>query len=353
MPLSDNLKRNLKLGVGVTISVVALWFVFRDVKFADLITAFKTVDIGWLLVCTALFYLSMYLRSVRWALLFRPNYRISSRRLFPPMMIGFAYNSVYPARLGEFARSFLVGKREGTGFPMAFTTVFSERVFDSVVLLSLLVGSLQLLPPIDPTLAIQGVPLAGLMQKLQIVCGVLVGGVLFMMIPGIERRLVAVVEWVPAIPDGISAKIINIIRGVVRGFEAVRDWRNLFGIVFWSLAVWLLAAASNWALAKGMPGVTQISFVQSVALLVLIGLAIMIPASPGYWGLFEAGCVFGLKVLGVTENTSQAMAYALVMHLVQYLPIVAIGFGFAARDHVKVTKIEPNEESAEPAKASD
>lgn len=359
MPVLLFLRRQAKLIVGAAVSIIALWFVFRQVNLRELYEAVKAIDPWWLLASLALFYTSMYIRAVRWALLFRPKFRIPSRRLFPPMMIGFAFNSILPARVGEFVRAFVVGKRENTGMPTALTTVFSERIFDSVTLLSLLVVSLLILPPIDPAMTvamgkftITGADLANGMTKLQIICGILVGGVLFMMIPGIEKRLVGVVEWVPAIPDGISAKVINIIRGVVGGFEAIRDWRNLIAVIFWSLSVWLLAGASNWALAKGMPGVSGIGFLQSCALLTLIGLAILIPASPGYWGLFEAGCVFGVKALGVTDNISQATAYALVMHLVQYVPIVVIGLAFAAKDQVKVTKIDAHAEEAHAEEAN-
>ena len=71
-------------------------------------------------------------------------------------------------------------------------------------------------------------------------------------------------------------------------------------------------------------------------LVTMIGFAVLIPAAPGYWGLYEAGGVFSLIVLGVvsTSNQSTAFAVTLMTHLVQYIPIVAIGLYFAGRAHI-------------------
>ena len=77
------------------------------------------------------------------------------------------------------------------------------------------------------------------------------------------------------------------------------------------------------------------NLLHGTALVALIGIFIMIPAAPGYWGLYEAGGIFSLVAMGVTQDQSLALAYTLMIHLVQYVPLVAIGLYYAVRSQVR------------------
>ncbi len=344
-------KKHITLAVGTAVSLACLVWVFSGIDFKQLWIAVKSISPMWLAVSTALFMFTMYLRAVRWAWLFRPKHDIPAGRIFPPLMIGFAFNAIMPARAGEFMRAYLVGKNEKTGVPAALSTVLAERIFDSVTLLSCLAISLTLLPEIDPKLTVEigkfkitGAMLAPAMKALVISCGVLVGGVIFIMIPGVEGFLVRTIERMRFIPDGIRFKLSSFLQEVIAGFASIRDFKTLAQVVATSISLWVLIAVSNLTLAYGMDGVGHMTFLQSLAILVLIALAILVPASPGYWGLFEVGCVFSLKVLGIQDDLNKAMAYALVMHAVQFLPIVAVGLAYAAAGHVNIREVEAEAE---------
>jgi len=343
------MKQKITLLIGIAISIACLIWVFKDVDLAQFGHALKSVNIFWLIASIVLFHLSMWLRAVRWGLLFKPNHQLSGRQLLRPMMIGFAFNSILPGRVGEFVRAFYVGTKRGTGWPTAMATVVSERIFDGTMLLILLAASMAMMPEIDPDLkvtfgkyTVEGSMLQPLINKIIIGCCVLVGGVIFLMLPGVERLLVRLIEGVSLVPQGISGKIVEIVRGVIRGFEAVRDPKNLIAIIAYSFAVWLLVAASNIVLAWGVSGIEKMSVLQSIAIVSMIAVFILIPAAPGYWGLFEAGVIFGLKVLSIQDDVSIATAYAILMHLVQYVPIVIVGMFFAAQDNVRVKKVDPD-----------
>ncbi len=340
----NNMKQKITLVVGALVSFACIYWVLKDVHLSDFKAAVLSTHPLALLASLFFFYWSMYLRAARWGLLFRPNYQLSGRKLIRPIMICFAFNSIMPGRVGEVVRAFYVSKREETGLPIALATVVSERIFDGVTLLLFLAVSLAFLPPIDPNVrvemgkfVIQGSMLGPLVNKIIVACLILAGGVISLLIPPVERLLAAAIRGFPAMPEGLALKLVEIIRGVVQGFESVRNLRNLAGVVGYSLLLWLLVAVANLALAYGMTGVQNLSLLQSMAIVTLIGIFILIPAAPGYWGLFEAGCVFALKVLGVQSDQTIAFSYAVVMHLVQFVPIVVIGLFFAAQSHVQVT----------------
>ena len=337
------MRQRIVLLVGCVISAGSLYLVFRDVDFGELARAVGSFELVWLIPSGFFFYLSMYLRGARWAVLFRPDYRLSGVRLFRPLMIGFAFNSILPARVGEFVRAIYVGSREGTGFPLAMTTVVAERAIDGVTLLAFLGGALALLPDIDPNtrVAFWGVELGGetldfcVRQTTRWSLG-LVAAVVIFMIPAVPRGLARLLRSLPYLSAPAAETSAGLVLSAARGLEAIRSLRNLVIVLGYSILVWGLIAVSNLTLAYGFQGLEGMTVTHAFAIVALIAVFIIIPAAPGYWGLFEAGVIFGLKVFDIQHDESIGTAYALVLHLLQYVPIVAIGLFFAAQAQVRV-----------------
>ena len=101
----------------------------------------------------------------------------------------------------------------------------------------------------------------------------------------------------------------------------------------------------------------KMNLAQAEAQMVITAIFITIPAAPGYWGLFEAGIIFSSLVLGVVTAGQQslALAYALVVHLVQYIPLVVMGLIFAWQLQMKpagLAEIEMETEGREAPAAS-
>lgn len=340
-------RRNIVFFVGMIISIFALYWVFKDVRFGQLWESLKAAHLGWVLLSTVIFYVSMYLRSVRWAWYFRPNYQFNGRDLFRPLMIGFGFNCIMPGRVGEIARAYQVGTRKGTGIPTALATIVTERIFDAATLLGMLAVSLVMLPPIDPDVTIdfwgftvRGSMLGPLMQKIVIGSIVLVTGVVVFMIPAVQRFAIGFPYMVPKLPAKLQTTLSNFIRDTARGFESIRNPTNLAVIVVYSLLIWGLAGWSTQIMSFAFDGV-HLSFLHALALMSLIAIFILVPAAPGYWGLFEAGGLFTLTVFGLMADESVGTAYVLVLHLSQYLPILAVGLAYAAMDQFQLrTAIE-------------
>lgn len=340
------MKQKIALALGFAVSIASLFYVFSGVDFALLWQALRTFNWLWLLPTLALFYWSMYLRGVRWGLLFRPNYDLSGRRMFRPIMIGFAFNNILPSgRVGEVVRALYVGKREKTGLPTALATIVTERLFDGVTLLACLGGSIALLPPIGPEVTvefwnfeIQGEMFEPYARAIVRGCAALILAVGIFMIPATPRLMVRAVGALPVLSAEFKEMGRRIIEGVARGFDSIREPKTLLLVVFYSLAIWGLVAASNLLLAYGFVGLTM-NYFHALAILGLTAVFIVIPAAPGYWGLYEAGVIFALKVLAIEDDPSVAAAYAIVMHLVQFVPIVVIGLIFAAQSQVRVSRM--------------
>jgi hypothetical protein len=348
------MKQRIVLIVGGLVSATALYFVFRNIQFAELLNAFSSFDWIWLIPTLFLFYWSMYLRGVRWARLFeRPN-ELNGRRLFRPLMIGFGFNCILPGRIGEPMRAYSVSRNEDTTFAGALATIVTERIFDAATLLAFLAISLSLLPPIDPMLriefwgyAIQGSMLEPLMNNLIRISGVLVLGVGIFTIPWVQRLGIALPYKLPILPPKVQAALSNFVRDLSRGFTAIRDPLNLLIIILYSIAIWGLTVLSTQVLAYGFEGM-EMNTLEAMAVVTLAAVFILVPAAPGYWGLFEAGVLFTLTVYAVQPDESIAIAYAIMLHLTQFVPILILGMVFAAQSQIKLSSASlPKEERAQ------
>jgi uncharacterized protein (TIRG00374 family) len=165
-------------------------------------------------------------------------------------------------------------------------------------------------------------------------CVIVMGGILLILIPMtralIQRLILFSPEIIPFAPKAFKRHLkekfmqtlVNIIDLFAAGFSLLKNPGKIFQCAILTLLIWAGTALTYYIMAKGCPGV-EISYFQSVALMVIICLFIALPSAPGYWGLWEAGGVFGLSLFGIPTET--AAGYTLVNHFIQLLPVIVIG----------------------------
>lgn len=349
--MNNKSKKTIMLVIGFAVMIVALWWSTRNVKLQDFIGELKNFQAWWLIPALATFYYSMYLRAVRWGLLFRPHHHFKGYQVFRPLMLCFGFNCVLPGRVGEVARAVVVGKK--TGLPTALATVVAERIIDASTLMGLLAFSLMVLPKVDPAMnvqvwdyAVSGAQFNKLKAKIVLLSIVLVVGVIVFMIPLTQRILHGVIRRLP-VGERFQAKLHHILTHFAQGFHALKEPGVMARILVHSVVLWVLIGVSNLMIAKGfnMP----MNLAQAEAQMVITAIFITLPATPGYWGLFEAGMIFSSLVLGIVraEQQSLALAYALVVHIVQYLPIVVMGLIFAWQLNMKPAAVEAVEDHSQ------
>ena len=289
--------------LGLLVSLICCVMILQNLDWKALWAAFTQVHPFWLLVTIVVFYAYIYLRAIRWALLFPEENPVAAHRLFKPTMIGFAFNNVLPSgRVGEFMRAIYVGKKEKTGIPVALGTIVTERVFDGVTIILLFAVSFAFIPPIDPekTIEFGGFRLHGkmfepLMQQVIIGSCVLIGLLGLLMIPVVRKKLVRILKILP-MPERLHHALEHGLEDVIKGFHAIKHPGRFVLITMYSILIWFIAAFAAQTLGWGFNGVS-ITLMQAIALMVIESLAVMIPAAPGYWGLYEAGIIFGFAVL--------------------------------------------------------
>jgi uncharacterized membrane protein YbhN (UPF0104 family) len=75
----------------------------------------------------------------------------------------------------------------------------------------------------------------------------------------------------------------------------------------------------------------------AMLILVFLVFAVMVPASPGFIGTYHAACVYGLKAFDVPLE--KAMSIALVMHGINFFPVIIAGFYYLAKDRISFASL--------------
>ncbi len=291
----------------------------RNVNFSEMAAEIRTarplpVLLGVLLATT-----SFALRAVRWRLLLRADTGVDVP--FWPrwhaVAMGFMANNLLPLRAGELVRAYAIstlGKVRLTG---AITSLVVERVFDALTLVLLLAVGL-LLSNLPASTVIAGIPLARIATYAGAgaLFAVVVGAVIIAR-PDVMERVIRRI-----LPEGrLRATLVSIGHGITDGLSGLRSPARLAGVVGWSLVMWLVSAASFYAMffAFGI----NVTFGGALLLQSAMAFGIAVPSTPGYFGPFEAAIVAVLGLFGVSDTT--AFSYAVTYHISTLLPVTLLG----------------------------
>ena len=102
--------------------------------------------------------------------------------------------------------------------------------------------------------------------------------------------------------------------------------------------IWISVGWSVQLMSYGFKDLS-ISFLQANAIVIIICIAIALPSVPGYWGLYEVGCLFAILVLGITSNRNDAISFSLVIHLGQILVSVGIGMFYFIKEGLTLQEV--------------
>jgi len=337
----------LRLVGGLALTAFFLWLALRNVDLAAVGAALRSARYGFLLPAALCSTAGYCLRTARWGRLLAPVRRIPFRRLFPILMIGFATNNLLPARVGEFARAYLLGRREGVSRSMALATVVVERVCDGLTLIALMTATLLLFPlPVDdPRLRAVEVSATAIFGAATVV----LLGLLFFPAP-----LLALARLVlRPLPRALAGRVEGLLDSFLQGLKALRSARAVAGIAAISLAIWLLESAGVALVLRAFPfGLSQSEWLAAaVFLLVFVNLGIMIPSAPGYIGTYQFFATLALGAFGVAQ--SAAFGLAIVAHAVQYSLVTGIGLACLWSQGLSPARLGELAPSAEPAPAAE
>jgi uncharacterized protein (TIRG00374 family) len=298
--------------LGVLTSVFFTWLATRKISVHDVGHSLSMAHYGWVVPCVALTFLTGWLRAVRWRMLFIRPESLTTAQSFGAVSIGLMFNNLLPSRAGEVPRLLALRRATGlSGFEVGMT-ILVERLLD-VFVLALAGVALWPFLPSRPWIHALGLLCAGIVGA----CALLVTG-----LATFRRQLSAFFVWLLRRVPVISEERVQSVReGVAAGTRILLRPKRLAIAVGLSALLWAVAGLSGWVLFPAFD--LHTSGLAPWLLLLANSFALTIPSSSGAIGVYEASIQAALVAYGV--SASVALSFALVLHAVNFLPIIVVG----------------------------
>lgn len=291
-------KETFRLGLGILISAAALAGLLWVIDLREVLQALRAVDLRYFAPILTLTVISFWTRAAGWQTIL--PVQIQVWKVFLYINAGYLLNTIFPLRMGEVGRAFML-KPSGLDFWEAIPTIVLERIFDFLLAASLFLGALPFILQIP-----QGTQYAVLVVGM-----VLVGlSSLYLLV----RHQKSVLRWVSdrkGTGGGWVGWIEKRLRSFLSGLDILADPARFFRAFLWMFLSWMLAWGYQYLLLRAF--FPQAKLLWAAFALGAVALGISLPSSPGNIGVYEASMVAALLVFGLDQST--AFGYAIVSHV--------------------------------------
>jgi len=296
------------LAVTVLFSYVAL----SGVNFGEAWRALRSSDYLWLAPALLALGLSMGARVLRWRSLFAPGRSPPLGAVTNAMMIGYLYNNILPARSGEVARVVVLNRRSSAQPVEIAGTVVLERLYDVAGILVIFFLAAPWLPPVS---WLEAAAIAAGVLAVAIVTTVLVLAL------GGERPLRLLLRPLRRLPRFTEERMERTVAELMSGLSGLRHPGVALLGCLWTIVAWMLTAVVAYTVILAFN--LHLPFACGVLVTVAVGLAMILPSPPAALGVYEGAALIGMKAYGLSHTA--ALPYALVLHLVNFLPFIVAG----------------------------
>ncbi len=303
----------LKGIIGVLISLVLLYFVFSSISFVDVKKIIFKFGFYLFLIGMMIYSISFVFRAWRWQHILSPITKISYNNSIFIIFIAYFFNSVLPARIGDFIRAYILSKGTDIKTLTSISTIVVDRMLDGLTLFLLLsIGMIGAGLKLD------------IDHRLLFIIFLTFLLFIFLLIfytMGFNTVMRCVSPLRNIIPN-FYTKLESFMKSIKTGGDIFSKGSNAHFILFFSsLMVWLVEALLFYFVLYFI-GI-RIGIYVLFILLALVNLGIMIPSAPGYLGTFEAAFMFVLVYFGIEKEI--ALSAALIIHTIWFVSTIFFG----------------------------
>ncbi len=311
------MRRALLIVLGLVISGVFVAIAVKEMDWPKVAETIRRMDpMPWLPLSVLAYLVGQFVRGVRCRLLVSHEANISTMTGSNIVIIGYAVNTVLPARMGEVARAGVMSERTGLPFIQSLTVTFLERVLDGLAILSVLLVTTLMLP------------VEGLIKNTVYVASIVLGSAaagITIAVASPEFLTTLISRTVGVIGRRWHDAALRLSMYVANGVSYLRVPRDAVRVGLLSVLVWVIETVMFLLLfpAFGLP----IEFWWAALAMAVTNLGILVPSAPGYVGPFHYFCMMALISVGVDESV--ALGFAVVVHITIHVPIIVWGVGVA------------------------
>ena len=345
--------KKARVWIGILISAIALIIAFRNVNPALVWEALSHANVLFLAASLVPLLVFLVLRAYRWRMLFYPQQGLHIVNLLAVINIGYLLSNIFPARLGDVGRAYLIGDTEEVSRTTAFSTIVAERVLDALCAVA---GFFVVLPfaPLPPWMVRAGA-IIGVVALAALVVFVILVRRREWTLRLIDRILLAVhwpdrermarfwagwarrthLNFIARLPWADRQRLGGLAGSLINGLSGITTLRQGPRLIVLSAIIWIDISAFYWLALLAFDPAQP--FVAGLAEASVTALGMTVPSTPGFIGVFEALTREIMVLFGLTPE--MALSYGLVAHAIVYVVYTLLGIASMAQQNLTYSEI--------------
>lgn len=313
----------LRVALGLLVSLISIGLLIYFTDLKRLTQNLQMANYPLIGVAAAITLLWLTVRGVVWRVLLLEQ--VTYSQVYLTLNEGYLLNNFLPFRLGEVGRAFLLGRKANLDFWQVFSSILIERAMDVAMASGLLLFTLPFV--VGASWARQAAPISALVIALVFLA-------LFLLARNRQKAeqffQMITQRWEPIrkVGAGSASAFFN-------GLAVLTDKKRFLKATTWMLINWLVAVGQYFAYLRAFsPDAKPVWAFFSLG---VSSLGIAAPSSPGAVGVLEISLVGSLALFGV--NPSISLAFALTMHICQYIITGVIGVYALVKDGESIASL--------------
>ncbi len=305
--------KSFRFWIGILVSLLFLWLAVRGIPIKTMGTVISSAAYFWLIPAVVAQIMAVLARSQRWIVLLKKPKRFTSSLM--AQGIGYLFTNILPFRLGEPARILVMAEQCDQPPMFVAGTAVVERLLDVATIIMAL------------TLVLPWIQIPVSVSNAGFVFGMLVlfGLAIIILMARFPQKARTIVKWLldllPFLPDQTLLRWWD---DFIKSLTVLLNWGVAVKVVLWSLISWAFSACVYFCVIRAFH--PDGLMLEAVFMMVALSLAVTLPSSPGFIGVFQfAGQQALIIPFGVKYNSSSALMITLTAHLVYYLLTTGLG----------------------------
>ena len=316
-----NILNSLRYLVFFSLTVVLMYFAFRNIEPQKLWNGIKSANLFWVGAAVLIGIFAYICRAARWQIIIEPlGHKPSFSDTYNASMVGYLFNLALP-RAGEITRCGVLSKTSKLPFDKLIGTVVVERIFDLIFL------SLSILVVVCIRFEVFGAFLSEkVWQPLSRGFVGILGHTTLLLIALFFAVALAILGYFfrgKLSNIGAVKKVKNLCKGFGEGIKSGMRMKRRWLFLLYSLLITLSYWMMSYTVMLAFPETAGLTAIDALFLYVLGGLGWVVPAQGGF-GSFHLIVAMGLGVYGV--GFEQGIIFATISHESQVLFMLILGF---------------------------
>ncbi len=324
--------------IGLLISLIFLYLSLRKIDFNDILQIFSHSNPSTIIFIILVAFTGRVIQTFRWYLLLHFTDKRNLRDTFNYLNIGYLINNILPARIGDFAKSYLWAKKVQVSQTDTLASVIVERLFDLagmglVFLMALLILNL-------PLYVLKG--------------GIILIGLCFFGFTGLlllaknnskvshfqnKYRNKNILNWILSKTNKLS---------IYSSF--LSNIKLTLGLFVLTILVWFTYLFSGYLIIEDLHP-SQFSWHTATVSLLFISISFIIPSTPGNIGVYQYACILAFEITNVGYSREEAFVFSLISQLPVYFLSIFLGLYSYYSEGLKFSKLKKYTKKLETAES--